>query len=139
MAETLKQLGSEHVMLVTGRDGLDEITMTGKTDIVELKDGEITRYTLTPEDLGLEAGSLEDIQVDDRQESARIIHEVIRGTANTSAGTIVTMNAAAGLYIAGKADTLKEGVKKVQDAISGGTVKNYFESVSMEKESRKYA
>ncbi|WP_101846211.1 anthranilate phosphoribosyltransferase [Halobacillus sp. Marseille-P3879] len=139
MAETLNKLGSKHVLLVTGRDGLDEITMTGTTDIVELKNGEITRFTLTPEDLGLKSGKLEDIQINTTDESARIIEQILQGSANESASTIVTMNAAAGLYIAGKAKDLRQGVELVQQAIGSGRVYNYFSSIQEERERRQYA
>ncbi len=139
MAETLRQLGSKHVLLVTGRDGLDEITMTGVTDVVELKDGDIHRFTLTPEDLGLSRGKLADIQITDTQQSAELIQQVLSGKANESAMTIVTMNAAAGLYVAGKAASLTDGVNRVQDAISSGRVLTYFTSIQEEKENRQYA
>ncbi len=138
MAETLHKLGSKHVLLATGRDGLDEITMTGTTDIVELKDGEINRFTVTPEDLGLTRGKLEDIQITQTEESAAIIQQVIDGTAVESAATIVTMNAAAGLYVAGKVNNLKEGAELVQEALKSGKVKQYFETITV-KENRQYA
>ncbi|MBA2176496.1 anthranilate phosphoribosyltransferase [Halobacillus locisalis] len=139
MAEALHQLGSKHVLLATGRDGMDEITVTGVTDLVELKDGEIQRFTVTPEELGLNRGSLEDIQIETKEESATIIADVIKGKANESAMTIVTMNAAAGLYVAGKVETLKEGVKQVQCAIEKRVVENYYHSIAEEKENRQYA
>ncbi|RWZ58204.1 anthranilate phosphoribosyltransferase [Halobacillus fulvus] len=139
MAEALNQLGSKHVLLATGRDGLDEITVTGETDIVELKDGQISRFTITPEQFGLERGKLEDIQISTKEESAQIIADVLTGKANQSAMTIVTLNAAAGLYVAGKVDSIEEGVKKVQEAIGNDTVKKYFHQISVEKENRQYA
>ncbi|KHE66870.1 anthranilate phosphoribosyltransferase [Halobacillus sp. BBL2006] len=139
MAETLHKLGSKHVLLATGRDGLDEITVTGETDLVELKDGEITRFTIAPEDFGLQRGSLEDIQISKTEESAAMIHEVLAGEANESAMTIVTMNAAAGLYVAGKVKDLREGVQEVQKAIQTGVTLAYFESIAVEKENRQYA
>jgi anthranilate phosphoribosyltransferase len=139
MAETLHKLGSKHVLLATGRDGLDEITVTGETDIVELKDGEITRFTIAPEDFGLQRGSLEDIQISKTEESAAMIHGVLAGEANESAMTIVTMNAAAGLYVAGKVKDLREGVQEVQKAIQTGVTLAYFESIAVEKENRQYA
>ncbi|ARI78318.1 anthranilate phosphoribosyltransferase [Halobacillus mangrovi] len=139
MAETLHKLGSKHVLLATGRDGLDEITVTGETDIVELKDGEITRFTITPEDFGLERGSLEDIQISKTEESAAMIYNVLSGQANESAMTIVTLNAAAGLYVAGKVEDLSEGVYQVQKAIQTGVTFAYFESIAVEKENRQYA
>ncbi|TGB03976.1 anthranilate phosphoribosyltransferase [Halobacillus salinus] len=139
MAETLHQLGSKHVLLATGRDGLDEITMTGPTDLVELKDGVIERFTVTPEELGLKRGKLEDIQINTKEESALMISQVIAGEANDSASTIVIMNAAAGLYVAGKVATLKEGVTAVQEAIREGVVQRFVNSMVEEKENRQYA
>jgi anthranilate phosphoribosyltransferase len=139
MAETLRELGSTDVLLVTGRDGLDEITVTGKTDVVQLKDGKITRFTISPEDFGLSVGNLEDIRISKTEESAKIIRDVFYGEANESATTIVTLNAAAGLYIAGKAKDLRDGVELVQKAIQEGVVRTYFESIVSEKENRQYA
>ncbi|UOQ43790.1 anthranilate phosphoribosyltransferase [Halobacillus salinarum] len=139
MAETLHKIGSKHVLLATGRDGLDEITVTGTTDLVELKDGEIRRFTLTPEDVGLKTGKLEDIQITRTEESAAIIKQIIEGTANESATAIVTMNAAAGLYVAGKVKDLKEGVEEVTKALKSGTVKQYFYTITVAKENRQYA
>lgn len=139
MAETLNQLGSKHVLLATGRDGLDEITITGETDLVELKDGVIRRFAVTPEELGLNRGKLEDIQIRTKAESASMIFDVINGSANESAMTIVTMNAAAGLYVAGKVETLQEAVLAVQEAIQEGVVKRYLDTIVVEKENRQYA
>ena len=139
MAKTLRELGSTDVLLVTGRDGLDEITVTGKTDVVELKDDKVTRFTISPEDFGLALGNLEDIRISKTDESAKIIKDVFYGRANESATTIVTLNAAAGLYIAGKATNLGQGVELVQKAIQEGVVRKYFESIVAEKENRQYA
>ncbi|REJ08642.1 anthranilate phosphoribosyltransferase [Halobacillus trueperi] len=139
MAETLKKLGSTHVLLATGRDGLDEITVTGKSDLVELKNGEITRFTVSPEDFGLPLGNLTDIRISETEDSARIIKDVLYGRSNKSAASIVTLNAAAGLYVAGKAADLQEGVHLVQKAISEGVTSKYYESIVNEKENRQYA
>ncbi|WP_226585051.1 anthranilate phosphoribosyltransferase [Halobacillus litoralis] len=139
MAETLHKLGSTHVLLVTGRDGLDEITITGKTDMVELKDGEIRRFTIAPEDYGLSRGPIEDIRITRTEDSAAIIRDVLYGKANESAASIVTLNAAAGLYVADKVKDIQEGVEAVQEAIRSGMASEYFESIVTEKEKRQYA
>ncbi|WLR47805.1 anthranilate phosphoribosyltransferase [Halobacillus litoralis] len=139
MAETLKNLGSTHVLLATGRDGLDEITVTGKSDLVELKNGEITRFTVSPEDFGLPLGNLKDIRISETEESAQIIKDVFYGRSNESATSIVTLNAAAGLYVAGKAADLQEGVHLVQKALSEGITSKYYEMIVNEKENRQYA
>ncbi|WP_028784931.1 anthranilate phosphoribosyltransferase [Thalassobacillus devorans] len=138
LAGTMKALGSKHVLLVTGRDGLDEITITGETDIVELNDGEITRYTLSPEEVGLKRGKLEDIQIVHPAESAAIIQDIVYNKANDSARDIVLMNAAAGLYIAGEAKSIQAGVKQVRKALDEGVVREYFEAITHTKE-QKYA
>ncbi|ANB56480.1 anthranilate phosphoribosyltransferase [Anoxybacillus sp. B7M1] len=117
LAETLKRLGSSHVVLVTGRDGLDECSITTETDIVELKDGNIRRFVVTPEECGLPRGRLEDIQVYNASQSAALLRMVMAGTANESAENIVCLNAGVALYIAQKASTIHEGVKLAKEAI----------------------
>ncbi|MEQ6378336.1 anthranilate phosphoribosyltransferase [Bacillaceae bacterium S4-13-56] len=139
IAETLKSLGSEHVLLVTGRDGLDEISITGSTDIVELKSGEIHRFVLSPEEVGLPVGQLKDIQIHHPDESAELIKDIFYGRANESSTNIVVLNAAAGLYIAGLVEDIKVGVIRVQQALKRGDVARYFEGISDLKEKNQYA
>lgn len=139
MAETLYKLGSEHVLLATGRDGLDEITITGETDLVEMKDGNIRRFTVKPEDFGMARGNIEDIQITETEESAAIIKAVLYNRAGETAASIVTLNAAAGLYVAGRAETLEDGVMQVREAIQSGRTKEYYESIASERENRQYA
>lgn len=120
MAHALERLGAEHVLLVTGHDGLDEISITCPTDIVELKNGQITKYVLSPEDVGFETGHLSDIQVADSVESAKLIRDIFSGEAPESAVNIVALNAGAALYVAGKAASLKDGAQLAKDAINSG-------------------
>ncbi len=111
MAEVLNELGSEHVLIVSGYDGLDEITITGKTHVVEVKKGMITSYTIAPEDFGLESGGLEDIQVSNSIQSAQLIKQIFQNRATGSAKNIVCLNAGAALYVSGIADTIYKGVE----------------------------
>ena len=120
MAEALKRLGAEHVLLVTGRDGLDEISITTETDVVELKDGLITRYVLHPTDVGLSVGDSEEIKVADPKESAALIERIFRGTAPKSAENIVAINAGAALYVANYVHSLADGVMLAKEAIQNG-------------------
>lgn len=120
MAETLKRLGSERALLVTGGDGLDEISITTYTNVVELKDGEILEYQIQPEDFGLKRGKLEDIQVGSVEESAQLIYEILQGKGNETATNIVVLNAAAGLYVTGKRDSIAEAIGDVKEAIQSG-------------------
>ncbi len=134
LAETLRSLGSQHVLLVTGKEGLDEMSIAEPTDIVELKKGEISRVELKPEEVGLKRGNLKDIQVQNAMESARLIQEVFEGRSNESARDIVVLNAAAGLYVAGKTDSIKDGVSIVKQAMDNGIVLNYYQSIFSGKE-----
>ncbi|RBW70278.1 anthranilate phosphoribosyltransferase [Bacillus taeanensis] len=121
MAETLKHLGTKRALLVTGGDGLDECTITTYTNVVELNNGEILKYVLSPEEVGLERGNMEDLVVHTVEESASLISAVLHGTAVKSAVNIVLLNAGAALYTIGEAKTIKDGVKIAKEAIENGT------------------
>ncbi|MCE8018292.1 anthranilate phosphoribosyltransferase [Halomonas sp. MCCC 1A17488] len=114
MAEVLKNLGSRHVMVVHAEDGLDEISLAAPTQVAELKDGEIHRYTIAPEDFGIERQELAPLKVVSAEDSLRLVREALVGDG--PAADIVSLNAGAALYCAGIADTLKEGVMMAQDA-----------------------
>ncbi|HET7578550.1 MAG TPA: anthranilate phosphoribosyltransferase [Bacillales bacterium] len=134
MAETLKNLGTKRALIVTGGDGIDECSITTHTDIVTLDHGAITRSTLTPEEVGLKRGSMEDIRVNSVQESGEMILSVLSGRGNESATNIVLLNAGAGLYAAEKAETIAEGVHRATEAINSGRV---FEHLQELREDRK--
>jgi anthranilate phosphoribosyltransferase len=121
LAETLLKLGASHVLLVVGRDGLDEVSVAAETDVVELKDGRIFQYVIKPEDFALTRGDLADIVVRDSGESADMILQVLQNKGNKSATNAVLLNAAAALYVAGKADSLLQGVRLAQYALDSGT------------------
>ncbi len=114
MAEVLRQLGSRHVMVVHAEDGLDEISLAAPTQVAELKDGEIRRYTIAPEDFGIERQALSPLKVVSAEDSLRLVREAL--VCEGPAADIVSLNAGAALYCAGVADTLKEGVMMAQDA-----------------------
>lgn len=120
MAKTLRNLGTEKALIVTGAEGIDECSITTHTDVVKLEGGQITRHVLTPEEVGLERGSLDDIRVQSVQESATLILEILSGEANKSAVNIVLLNAGAGLYTAGIVDSIAEGVHVAGKTISSG-------------------
>jgi anthranilate phosphoribosyltransferase len=133
MAETMKNLGSEHVLFVTGRDGLDEVTITKETDVVELKDGKIRRFVLNPEDVGLTRGHLEEIMVSSSDESALMIKDIVMNHSNESAANIVILNSAVALYVAGKVESISEGVLLAKDALKNGLVKEHFNKLRARK------
>lgn len=122
LAEVLKELGSQHVMVVHAEDGLDEISISSKTHVAELRDGTIFEYTIQPKDYGLEYGSLDDIRVETAEQSLNLIHNALSGETG-SARNIIALNAGAALYVSGIESTLQSGVDKALDVISNGKAK----------------
>ena len=120
LAHVLKQLGSVHVMVVCGADGMDEISLTGDTFVAELKDGNVTEYTVNPTQFGLSTFPLADIQVQDAAASKAMILDVLNGKQG-AARTIVLMNAGAAIYVAGVATSLQAGIQKAAEVIDNGT------------------
>ena len=114
-AEVLKNLGSEHVIIVNG-DGIDEITVCAKTKVCELKGGRIESYEISPEDFGLKISSLNSIAGGTPQENANIILDILSG-AKGPKRDVVLMNAAAALLAAGKAKGYKDGIELAAQSI----------------------
>ncbi len=114
LAEVLQKLGSRHVMVVHSEDGLDEISLAAPTQVAELKDGVITQYRMTPEELGVERQSLEALKADGVEDSLRLVKMALSGEG--APADIVSLNAGAALYCAGVADTLQEGVQLARNA-----------------------
>ncbi|MCH9639316.1 MAG: anthranilate phosphoribosyltransferase [Betaproteobacteria bacterium] len=119
LAHVLQKLGSQHVLIVNGKDGLDEITITGETNIGELKQDKVTEYSVRPEDFGLSTASIDTIQVADSDYAKAMLLSVLENQAGP-ARDIVMMNAGAAIYVAGVADSLAQGVEKARHAIESG-------------------
>jgi len=119
MAQVLKNLGSEQVMVVSSQDGMDEISICAPTSIAELKHGKVTSTTINPEQFGFERAKMSDIQVNSSKESLDLILEVFNNV-NSPAKDIVCLNAGAAIYVAGITDTIEDGVIKAQTAIQEG-------------------
>ena len=122
MADTLRALGSERVWLVHGSDGLDEITTTGPTEGVELRDGTLHRFSVTPEDVGLRRADPAELKGGDAEHNAKALMAVLQGEPSAYRD-IALINAGAALVIADKASTLKEGVALAALAIDSGAAK----------------
>ncbi|MGO2414150.1 MULTISPECIES: anthranilate phosphoribosyltransferase [Cobetia] len=114
MAEALKRLGAEHALVVHSDDGLDEISLAAPTLVNELKDGEILEYRIAPEDFGIARQSLDSLAVETSDDSLKLVQCALKGEEGP-AGDIVALNAGAALYVAGIADSLKEGVNIAED------------------------
>lgn len=126
MAEVLKNLGSEHVLVIHSEDKLDEISLAAPTSVVELKNGEITEYSISPEQFGIESRSLDGLQVSTADESLKLIKAALgndSGEAADKARDIIALNAGAAIYAADLTTSLEEGVALAQDLISTGQAK----------------
>lgn len=123
MAEVLQRLGAEHIMVVHSKDGLDEISLASSTHVAELKNGEITEYDLTPEDLGIKSQSLVGLSVDGADESLKLIRAAFgrsHDETTEKARDMIALNAGAAIYVAGLARTAREGVDMALDAMGSG-------------------
>jgi len=119
LAQVLHQLGSEHVIVVCGADGMDEISFTGDSHIAELKNGQVTEYTINPSQFGMPTHQLASIQIDNAEQSKAIILAVLNGELG-AARDIVLLNAGAAIYVAGLADSLASGISKAGEVIDQG-------------------
>jgi len=118
-ANVLKRLGSKHVMIVHAEDGLDEISISSKTYVSELKNGHIQDWKILPSDYDMDHVSLEDLAVDSAQESLNIIRAAFSG-ADGAAKDIIALNAGASIYVAGLADSYQAGVEQARMMLSQG-------------------
>lgn len=119
LGNVLKKLGSDHVILAYGEDGLDEISLTERTKITELKDGKIRNFYITPEEFGLKRRELEDIKGGDTKRNTEIALNILRGEPGAPRD-IVLMNSGAVIYLSGKADSIQQGVKLAEESIDSG-------------------
>ncbi len=123
VAEVLQRLGSEHVMVVHSADGLDEISLAADTYVAELKNGNITEYTLQPEKLGFERASLQDLVVEDVTSSLALIKRALAGEKDgrsQRAAHMIALNAGAALYVSGVADSITAGIDLAGDVLASG-------------------
>ena len=122
LARVLQRLGSRHVMVVHGMEGLDEISVSGDTLIGELKNDEVREYVVNPKLFGMSTSSLSEIQVSDSRESK----DMMLGALSNQPGPardILALNAGAAIYVAGLADSHQAGVRKALDVLANGAAK----------------
>ena len=119
MAETLKELGSEHVWIMYGTDGLDELTTTAPSQVVELKDGQISEFEITPEEVGLPKATMKDLIGGTPAQNAKALLDLLKGEKGAYRD-ITLLNAAAGLVVGGKCSTVKDGIEISAEAIDSG-------------------
>jgi anthranilate phosphoribosyltransferase len=122
LAHVLKKLGSRHVLVVNADDGLDEISIASATTIAELKDGEVTTYTITPEQFGFKRASLNDLAVDGAESSLAMVRSVLDNQTG-AARDIVLLNVGAAIYAANITDSLASGIEKARQVIASGAAR----------------
>ena len=130
MAKVLRNLGCVRSMVVHGSDSLDEITVTGKTEIAELKDGMVKSYQFDPVDLGFKRRKLEELRGGNTVENAKTLLSVLKGEEREAKRDISVLNAAAALVVAGKASDMKEGVARAEESIDTGSALNKLNSLT---------
>jgi anthranilate phosphoribosyltransferase len=121
----MQSIGLKRVMVVHG-GGMDEITTLGKTQVVEVNNESIRKYTIHPAEFGISIPSLKDLQVFDLKTSVRYFNEVLKGKQNPRLD-IVLLNSAAVLYISGKVTSIKAGYYLASDIVQSGKAMNKFE------------
>lgn len=120
LAQVLSNLGVTRGVAVCGEDGLDEITLTGETDVHEIRFGEITSYSITPEQFGLRRCALQELVGGTPEENAEIARDILTGKEKGSKRDIVVMNAGMSLYLGKDGISLEEGIQMAQEILDSG-------------------
>ena len=128
LARVLQRLGSEHVMVVHGADGMDEISFTGETYVAELKDGEVREYVISPGQFGLPEHDVATIRIQDAASSKAMVLDVLAGQRGP-ARDIVLLNAGAAIYVAGMADSMAAGIARAAAVIDSGAAAQKLEQL----------
>src|SRR5271163_4901050 len=128
MARALKALGTRHAMVVHGGDGIDEIAISGPTHVVELRDGELTEYEITPESLGVRRGDDRALVVRNLDDAVRVLRGALDGGAGP-AQDVLALNGGAAIYVGGKAPSLKQGVDTAREIIASSRALEILEKL----------
>ena len=126
-AETLQLLGRERALVVRGEDGLDEISLCDETRVVELRGGQISEYSITPEQFGFRRAFHSEIEGGTPEQNAEILKQILKGEISGPKFDVVVLNAMFALYAAGVADSPAQAKELILDAIKSGKVYRYFE------------
>jgi len=126
IANVLKNLGTKHALVVHGEDGLDEITTAARTKVSELKNGKIRTYSIKPEDFGIKRVKINTLLGQDAACNAEILERTLEGGVGAQRD-IVVLNAAAAIYAADRAKSIKEGIKLAKESIDSGAALNKLE------------
>ncbi len=122
LVRVMERLGAKHVMVVYGKDGMDEISLGAATMVGELKDGKVSEYEIHPEDFGLQMSSNRSLCVENSAESKEMIYATLANTPGT-AREIVVLNAGTALYVANVAESIQQGITLARDVIASGAAR----------------
>ncbi|MBP6656108.1 MAG: anthranilate phosphoribosyltransferase [Propionivibrio sp.] len=122
LVRVMERLGAKHVMVVYGKDGMDEISLGAATMVGELKDGKVSEYEIHPEDFGIQMSSNRSLRVENSAESKEMIYTTLANTPGT-AREIVVLNAGTALYVANVAESIQQGITLARDAIASGAAR----------------
>ena len=129
LLEVLRELGSNHVMIVSSDDGLDEISIAAETQVGELKAGEITTYSISPGDFGIEQyPDCNGLQINNAEESLIMLKQAL-ANENRAAAEIVALNAGAAIYVANLCEDLLAGVAKATEVLESGLAQEKFDQL----------
>jgi len=126
IAAALRELGGERALVVSSADGLDELSVSGTTRVVELRDGRLASYDLTPEQAGLEAAPDAAVGAGTPHENARVLRRVLDGGPGPER-SLTALNAGAAIYVAGRAESIREGVERAHESIDSGAAREKLE------------
>jgi anthranilate phosphoribosyltransferase len=127
VAEALRDLGAEKALVVHGMDGMDEITVTDRTLVADVSEGEINEYEISPEDFGLSRHAPDGLLGGDAHLNARILRDILSGEEIGAARDVVLLNAGAAIHVSGTAKTIEEGVHLAQESIANGSAAKALE------------
>jgi anthranilate phosphoribosyltransferase len=129
LAQVLAALGTERAWVVHGEDGLDEITLNGKTFVAEVRDKEVKTFEIAPQDFGLSASTLDQVRGGDSKANAAIICDVLANKRRDEARALIVANAAGALFVGGKAKTLREAASLAEESIESGAAQKKLEQL----------
>lgn len=127
VAQALALMKAENAWVVHGGDGLDEITLAGKTGVAVVKNGRVRAFTLSPSDFGLKAGKLDHLKIQSPKQSAAIIRDVLSSQRRDEARSLVVLNAAAALFVGGAAKDPMHAARLAEQSIDSGMAQNKLE------------
>jgi anthranilate phosphoribosyltransferase len=130
LARTLAALGSERAWVVHGLDGLDEVTLADRTKVAEVSDGGVRVFEVSPEEFGLERAPLETLRGGDAAENARTIRAILAGEQRDAGRSLVVVNAAAALYVGGRAESLRDAAALAARSIDEGAALSKLEQLT---------